>query len=336
MSLKPFQLDLRILLLVPLFTYLASYFYLAYYHNRLWLLNTVVHEGGTYAFWQDLLYASHFLGHIPIHVMLSLILVGSYLSLTHSDLLQKIWAGAMPIGLVLFLFVSVSIILSCQVFGTQDTWDFISQQKQSVITYGEGGPWNLHIPNSMLLFALIPVYVFSTKMVFGQNIHGSANGLLLISAALAIFLLVTFLVNQNVIPTILSIWQTPRYLAHSVRELATFPLTYFPLPLYFMLRNERVPHKTPRQVSRRLVLLVAVLSIGFALGLAYQASVSFSHGAGNLAQKPTFAKGGQLGVPYLLASHYFEHFLDTVFFLLFTLFVFNLTHTWFKARNRDF
>lgn len=123
-------------------------------------------------------------------------------------------------------------------------------------------------------------------------------------------------------------------MAHSVRELATFPLTYFPLPLYFLLKNERVLPKTPGQVSHKLILLIALLSMGFALGLVYQASVSLSHGVGNLAQKPAFAKGGQLGVPYLLASHYFEHFLDTAFFLLFTLFVFNLTHTWFKASNR--
>lgn len=186
MKLKLFQLDSRILLLVPVLTYLASYFYLAHYHNRLWLLNTVVHEGGTYVFWQGLLYASHFLGHIPIHIMLSLILVGSYFSLTHSDSLEKVWAGALPVGLVLSLFVSVSFILSLQIFGAEDTWNFIFQQKQSVITYGEGGSWNLHIPNSMLLFALTPVYVFFAKMFFGKNIHASEKGLILITAALGV------------------------------------------------------------------------------------------------------------------------------------------------------
>ena len=45
-------------------------------------------------------------------------------------------------------------------------------------------------------------------------------------------------------------------------------------------------------------------------------------GVGTLAQKPEFAKGGELSVIYLLASHFFEHFLDTIFFALFATFVF--------------
>ena len=49
----------------------------------------------------------------------------------------------------------------------------------------------------------------------------------------------------------------------------------------------------------------------------HQASVSLSHGVGNLAQERAFARGGPLGIPYLLASRYFEHFLDTIFFVFF-------------------
>jgi hypothetical protein len=42
-------------------------------------------------------------------------------------------------------------------------------------------------------------------------------------------------------------------------------------------------------------------------------------GIGQLAQTPPFAKAGTLSVPYLLASHYFEHLLDTIYFTLLTL-----------------
>ncbi len=38
------------------------------------------------------------------------------------------------------------------------------------------------------------------------------------------------------------------------------------------------------------------------------------HGVGDLTQRPDFARDGGLSVPYLLASHFFEHFLDSLFF----------------------
>jgi hypothetical protein len=49
-----------------------------------------------------------------------------------------------------------------------------------------------------------------------------------------------------------------------------------------------------------------------------------SVGIGSLAQKPFFAKKCELGIPYLLASHYFEHFPDTIYFTLLSLFLYGV------------
>ena len=53
-------------------------------------------------------------------------------------------------------------------------------------------------------------------------------------------------------------------------------------------------------------------------------------GIGELAQKPPFARTGALGVPYLLASHNFEHVLDTIYFTLVTLLLWSIA-----PRRRD-
>jgi hypothetical protein len=64
---------------------------------------------------------------------------------------------------------------------------------------------------------------------------------------------------------------------------------------------------------------MGALAVLFAVAFAYQVVVSLGHDIGALAQQPSFAEGGRLGVPYLLASHFFEHVLDSLFFTLVTL-----------------
>jgi hypothetical protein len=114
------------------------------------------------------------------------------------------------------------------------------------------------------------------------------------------------------------VWSDPRYLAHSVRELATFPLTYYPIPLAVLLWRERPLAEHP--VSRRLPeAVIATAAVVFVVGFLVQVRVSLANHVGSLAQRPAFARGGELSIPYLLASHYFEHVLDSIFFALLTL-----------------
>jgi len=120
----------------------------------------------------------------------------------------------------------------------------------------------------------------------------------------------------------LFLWADPRYLAHSVRELLTFPLTYFPVVLYFLYRDRREP--TGGKADAKLKVVIACLALVFLGGLLYQSIVPLSAGIGELAQKPGFAEGGRLSIAYLLASHYFEHVLDSVYFTLLCL----LLHGW--------
>jgi len=206
-----------------------------------------------------------------------------------------------------YVFLDFVIPSKPSFFGYEDTFAFIAQKKQSVKIYTEGGSWNLHLPSTMLLFLLIPVYTYIVKRTFGRSIEPNVSGLLYVSVGFISFFLFTFFFNRN-IDVIFLIWEDPRYLAHSVRELLTFPVTYFPIPLYLILRGEKtVGGSRKKKQNRHLRYFITCLAIFFLIGLSYQSYISLTEGIGNVAQQPDFAKGGKLGVLYLLASHYFEH-----------------------------
>jgi hypothetical protein len=77
--------------------------------------------------------------------------------------------------------------------------------------------------------------------------------------------------------------------------------------------------------SKGLKYFILSFALVFFIGIFYMSYVPLTIGIGKLAQKPFFAKGGQLGIIYLLASHYFEHFIDTVYFAFFCLFLYSIS-----------
>ncbi len=312
---KNATLSPKILIWIPVLVYLLSYAYLAYYHQKLWLFNTVVHEGGTLTFLENLFYASHFLGHIPVHVTLALVFTGSYLSFAppHSPGAPRDSSGLYSALAAFLLFL---ICLSFVMFGSEDTLAFILQRKQGVATYETGGSWNLHLPSTLLLIPLIPCYVGFARCFFGKPVHPNSQGLPFLGSGILLILTMTWLLNDHNLCPLWELWTNPRYMAHSVRELATFPLTYFPLPLYFLFKNEKNEREENSPIPNKTKALLFVPALLFLLGFSYQVAFSLSHGIENLAHKPPFAQGGRLSVTYLLTSHYFEHFLDTLFFTL--------------------
>jgi hypothetical protein len=99
----------------------------------------------------------------------------------------------------------------------------------------------------------------------------------------------------------------------------TFPLTYYPLALAALLVGEAPAVRRERRALSGPDLAIGGLAALFAVAFLYQVVVSLGHDIGELAQRPAFAVGGRLGIPYLLASHFFEHVLDSLFFALMTL-----------------
>lgn len=302
-------LPVRFLLLLPFVIYLLSYFYLAFYHGEIYLLSTVIHEGGIYTLLETALYASHFLGHIPVHTVIALYFTGIFLCMSKTNSVARSTMKGFILFLGLILFLVTSWWISLKWFGADDTYSYILQQKQSVVRMEEGGSWNMHLPSTMMQFLLIPLFIYVGKTVFGSKISISKNGITFIGISIVLCLFMTWLVNDHFFSAIAYVWTNPRYLAHSVRELATFPLTYYSIPFYFLLKysRKREENWSLDQLSKEMVLFAVI----FLALLAYQAIIPLQEGVGELAQKPSFAEDGELSIFYLLSSHYFEHFLDT-------------------------
>ena len=297
--------------------YAFSYAYLAYYHKQWFLFQTVVHESGRYTLLENTFYASHFLGHIPVYTMLAFYFIGTYRCLTHNPLEPPSSATLKKRFWAMVILLAISTLIALAVFGAKDTTNFILQRKQGVGIYQQGGSWNLHLPSSLTLFLFIPVYLTVFRWIYHKPLALSMDGVPLVLISLGLFFFFTLLVNYPDLKNVLYILADPRYLAHSVRELATFPLTYFPLPLYLMLKNEGGNASKPDHGDRKaLMVLMLVLGTILFMALCYQCFLPLSVGIGELAQKPAFAKNGKLGIAYLLASHYFEHFLDSIYFTL--------------------
>lgn len=311
------ETNVALLAAVPVTVYLLSYCYLAVYHEAWFLWFTIVHESGKYTLLENMFYASHFLGHIPIITIMALWQVGWWevMSAGNSTLMPRGSSRWLLWGMAGLLVFSAAVALL--VFGWDDTSNYLLQNKQSERTAGEGGSWNLHLPSTMALFLLMPVWVAAVRWLAAGSLGLRRSGLDLVAGGVVAVAAMTWLVNSSVLAALLQVWTDPRYLAHSVREIATFPVTYYPWGAALLLAFEQRQSDTEPQLSapwlRKVLLGVAVL---FAALLAYQVVVSLFAGVGDLAQKPSFAKGGKLGVPYLLASHYFEHFLDTLYFTL--------------------
>ncbi|MBI5058199.1 hypothetical protein HZB60_00280 [candidate division KSB1 bacterium] len=317
---KPFRP--RALLWTAALTYTLSYLYLAIYHGRIWLGFTVVHEGGTLTFLQSVFYASHFLGHIPSLTVIAFLFTGAL----------RCWSPAPSEAVVAtprrYAWLTVSWVIACLLlsfvlFGRDDTLSYLVQLRQGVHRIEAGGSWLLHTPSTLLLFPFCLLYLFATEWLLTAAVPRLTlrGGSLYIAAAL-LFLIISAIVVPRPVSTLYSVWSDPRYLAHSVRELATFPLTFFPLPLYFLHRRREPGNTTSVRDSRRWKLLALCLAL-FGVGLVYQVQHSLSAGVSEIAQHPAFAGSAGLSIPYLLASHYFEHVLDTVYFTLVSLWIYS-------------
>lgn len=197
-----------LLILLPLIAYIVSYLYLAHYHQQWFLFHTVIHESGRYTLLETILYASHFLGHVPVYTMLAFYFIGVYRCLAASygrpfSQSTRRWLIGSIIGL---LFVSLLICLIA--FGFEDTLSYIRQRKQGVNIFQQGGSWNLHLPSSLLLVFLIPVYIFIVRLFYKRPVEPSCHGLPCLLTGIFILAIFTVLVNTDNIYTVPAILKT--------------------------------------------------------------------------------------------------------------------------------
>ena len=145
--------------------------------------------------------------------------------------------------------------------------------------------------------------------VKGSDVKGAVNlisgGITCISLAAALLVGISALNWPG--------WQSflnPRWLAHSIREIATYPLAGIPIALAGVLLVENYLSGVNRWVIGPGPLSFVLIGMSILI-VAGQLILLKNVDLLAMAQNPPFAPGG-LSIPYLLFSHVFEHFLDFV------------------------
>jgi hypothetical protein len=227
-------------------------------------------------------------------------------------------AGALALALLLgaTALVLVGAVGSLRSVGLSATLEYALQRVERDGVSSRGGTWN-QLQLSSLPLALgalgLGIGIAPISSTAGQDTVATpvGVGLAFVVLGLGLNLLLSVLVWPG-----LRAFKNPRWLAHSLREIATFPFTAVPLAIAVGLIVERTVSG-----SSHLLLTVGPLSIAL-LGLALCSVLmqwSLLRGVDVLAiaQKPSFASQS-LDVHYLLASHVFEHALDIALLALLT------------------
>lgn len=302
-----------------LLVYILSYMYLAFYHKTINLSGVIIHESGALNFTEAMFYSSHFLAHIPVHIVLILVFAGCIILFSDGSIVFK--ASLKQLVFILLLFLTATLVHSLLVFGAEDTFEYILQKKQGHNIYGEGGSWKLHLASTISLLFLIPPYTFVFLSLLGLKTGWNRKGFFFISAGLVLIPVFSILCDGNFFSGLSQAFTSNRYLAHSVRELITFPLTYFPLFFLVSYNFNNFSFRINKQILNPAKAFILISTIIFLILFAYQTVLPLKEGIGNLSQKPDFTRGESLPLLYLITSHYFEHFLDTLFFVLSALII---------------
>jgi hypothetical protein len=303
---------LAILLGPPALYFVVSYAYLVYWHRRLFLWNTVIHENGRLTLAGSLFYFDHFLGCVPMITFFALSAAGGFAlggSLPAGAPRAK--TAAIVLLLAAALFLTVTLAASIAKVGWQRTSDYAFQRIERDGVTSKGGNWNQFQVSNIPIF-LGTIGLGSAVAVSGPGAT-ARDGPIIAVICLALALLLSIgLSAANWCG-----WRAfgnPRWLAHSIREVATYPLTGIPIALAAVALTESYLSGAAGYVVTMRPMSLLMIASGVALVLM-QLVLLRRVNISSIAQRPAFAPRG-LSIPYLLASHVFEHFLDFTFIAL--------------------
>ena len=299
-----------LLLSAPAAYLLAAYVYVARWHRTPWLLNTVIHENGRLTLLGSVLYFDHFVACVPMILVFALCCAGG-VALT-GRVADGIAASRAGFAAVLLLGIAALLILGAFVasvltVGRQRTIDYALQRIERDGVMSKGGNWN-QLQLSNIPIALGTIGFGSALRVVGVGTRGGslwAGGLACVAGAVLILVTLSAATAFT--------WRAfcnPRWLAHSIREVATFPVTGIPIALASIVLTESVLSGATLWVVQPDWLSLLLIALGLLI-VAVELALLSGADVLAMAQQPSFAATG-LSIPYLLAAHVFEHVLDFV------------------------
>lgn len=320
-----------LLLALPFTYFVVSYFYVAWYHQEAYLWHTVIHENGRLTLAGSLFYFDHFIACVPMITTFALCTAGGF-ALTGDvpALAEPSRAGRVAAVLLgsAALMVIVAFLASVQTAGWERTIDYALQRIERDGVLSKGGNWNQlqlsNIPIALGTVGLSCAILRSRPGPASRDAGLVTGGKLCLGVAFALMAAISAITFTE--------WQAflnPRWMAHSIREVATYPLTGIPIALAAILLVERYlsGQNTWSVEPRALSLILIGLSLVLVAGqLIYLNRVDVMA----MAQKPSFARR-ELSVPYLVSSHVFEHFLDFVLITPLTAGIYALTRRMARA-----
>ena len=222
------------LFVLPILYFALSYIYLALWHHKYFLFGTLVHENGRLTLFDSLFYFDHFVACIPMITVFALSTAGGFALTAYIPSGIGTSCTAFVATVLLggsVLLILVAFLLSIYKAGWRRTIDYALQRTERDGVMSRGGNWN-QLQLSNIPIALGTIGVSSTLAALtktsdlGGNISLATGGLTCLTMAVILSSGIKFLNWPG--------WQSflnPRWLAHSIREIAAYPLTGIPIAL---------------------------------------------------------------------------------------------------------
>lgn len=277
---------------IPILVWIASYLYLVFYYKKWNLLKVKIHESKRYSFLETVFYFNHFLRELPIDTFFALCIFWAY-NVTHSNSNGAEPAGNSGLFLTMFiLFLLFVFVGSIRRVGLSNSILDFTQFREVDDVIAFGSHWQMHFLSTIvLMFLLILPGTFRESATIWQ--------------ALVIF--IVFLILSMILRTNLRAFKDKRWLMHGAREVTTFFFLAV-LPSYVLnLRLDSIS-----LVTTSIIVGLIIVTI-----MAYYVWVYLDVDVRSLAR-------GDFEVPYLFASHFFEHVLDFGYIILLVGLLINL------------
>jgi len=322
----------KICFAIPAFLLAGAYLYMAFFYQKLWLFDTIVHENGRYTLLEVILYFRHFSWEMPGKAVYSIFIVGVFYyygnpvatgGMHHGRYVPKnsiYLSGVLAGGIII-----ITTLITVSNYGIEETLHGYFQYRTSEIKpLVFGSHWRNHFLSNIVLFFASAFLICLYRIVFcgGWVKRKYAN---LYYIAEGIFLLLTLGFGINSDP-----FQHSSYLGHQLRETfgSDLPITMLLAAGVLMLLELKYDgggnvSADAGRLNRTSILYLlrwltpVVLISGYIVLKVLSLDIS-----GEMSKLPGTRNWSVIDI---FAWHFFEHVLDYLFVVFSVSFLYLLT-----------